>query len=143
MFCCATSKLSGSTSKSLYLSSLPSPSTNSAYDLIRKAHACIKMRPAKVTSNILKMKYPVKPLGEKPMVSTFHFKIRDFANNLSTESEADGFGTIKCRHMKYQLYIHVMTAIGIMNTNEPNMSIIFLALKLTLAYTKSTRTCPP
>ena len=35
-------------------------------------------------------------------------------------SEAEGLGVIRCRHMKYQPYIQVSTAIGIMKTRLPN-----------------------
>ena len=88
------------------------------------------VNPANATNKILKIKYPVKPFGENPIVSTFHFKILDLAKSLSNASDADGFGTIRCRHKKYQPYIQIITAIGSMNTIDPNISTIFFVRNL-------------
>ena len=64
------------------------------------------------------------------MVSTFHFKILDLASSRSKASDAEGFGTIRCRHKKYQPYIQIITAIGSINTIEPNISTIFFVRNL-------------
>ena len=97
---------------------------------MKNAIAWIKTIPANATNKILNIKYPVKPLGENPIVSTFHFNILDLASSRSKASDADGFGTIKCHHKKYQPYIQIITAIGSINTIEPNISTIFFVRNL-------------
>ena len=47
---------------------------------------------------------------------------------LAQRVAVEGFGTIRCRHMKNQPYIHVNTAIGIMKIRLPAMSMIFLVV---------------
>ncbi len=66
------------------------------------------------------------------MVSTFHLSARDFINSRSRLSDADGFGTIKCRQRKYQPYIQVMIAIGAMKITAPTISITFLVRNFTV-----------
>ena len=41
----------------------------------------------------------------------------------SNSTEAEGPGITRCRHMKYQPYIQMMTAVGIMKMTAPTMSI--------------------
>ena len=62
------------------------------------------------------------PLGEKPMVSTFHFSSCDLRMICSMLSEAETFGVTRVRHMKYQANIQVMTAAGIISTRDPTIS---------------------
>ena len=99
----------------------------------RKASEGRKKRREKGNKRSVNRKYPLKPLGEKPMVSTCQRRARAWWTRRSNVSDAEGFGTIRWRHRKYQPYIQVRTAMGIMNSSEPTISMTFFVRNFTTA----------
>ena len=79
--------------------------------------------PSKGHKQDLKEEISVKPIGLNPMVSTFQRTARALRSRRSMVSDADGFGVIWCRHIKYQPYIQMIMAVGIMKMSEPNISM--------------------